>query len=393
MTSRSADNPNIPESIIKSFFNEGVVAFVGSGPSIDAGLVSWSGLLELMAKEAKQDMTTIEFASVSRHISDRKYLIVADFLRAKMTENQFVELLEDHFLKKTPSILHQTIVSLPFRGIITTNYDLLLSEADGSRMFDHPFAWQDLAIPRKISTPFILHAHGMANNSETIVLSTSDYDRIRLDQRADKFWRIIQNIFSTYRILFIGYSLSDLDFELFLAELRYIFRGQMRDQFILITHKEDDMDPVRIHELRRNGLRPIYISDDPTISKAMLNWLNKLKKKIEERDEIVPVIETSNDNDRREAISYQITPLLGSLTNYLCTKYSTTDNANNLLEILNENERFFPNNPIDDCWKKYVENSYVNKSREGFRDAVITLLKQDPNERLLKRILSHLLPE
>ena len=61
MISSSNRNLDVPDSLIKSFFNEGVVAFVGSGPSIDACLPSWHNLLKLMANKIKNYLEKLVF--------------------------------------------------------------------------------------------------------------------------------------------------------------------------------------------------------------------------------------------------------------------------------------------------------------------------------------------
>lgn len=382
---------DIPDALIKSFFNEGVVAFVGSGPSIHAGLVDWSKFIRLMAEEAKLYLSEEEILFVNRYIDRENLLIVADFLRSKLTEDQFAELLEREFLDKKPSNIHKAIVSLPLlRGIITTNYDLLLSEADTSRRFSHVFTWHDSSLIRKFNRPFILHAHGTVINSEMIIISASDYDKLSLDQRAKQFWKILENIFVNHRVLFIGYRLNDPDFNLFLAELRHIYHGLNRDQFILVV---EDEDPLKTYDLTRRGIRPIFIDKSPSIGLAILEWLNELNKKICEREkrEIAP-ISVDIDRESSKVSVHQINSFLEPLIDYLSTKYHTIDSANNILEIISNTERFSSNKTIENFWKDYIESSFKNNSPAEFRNIIVELSKKDPKEGLLKRILSHILP-
>ena len=312
-----AGNLNVPEALIKSFFNEGVVCFVGSGPSINAGLASWDDLLKSMRDEA--ELTKTEYEFVNSHIVKQNYLITADFLREKMTDNQFAELMEREFSNEKPGKIHKAIVSLPLHGIITTNYDLLLYEADSDRRFKPPFTWQDTSIHLKIRSRFILHAHGIVNNYKSIILTASDYDKIRLSREASLFWDALRNIFEQHRILFIGYGLNDLDFNLFLRELRYHLKGYLRDQFALIEQNEKKRDPLKTHHLRRTGIRPIYIQEGRTLGEATLKWLIKLKKQIANRKnyEIQPVIRNDFKNGDVKVPIHQIAPLIRPLTIYL----------------------------------------------------------------------------
>src|SRR5260370_26724955 len=113
---------------------EGLVAFVGSGPSCSAGLPSWPELLRQIATEVNLE------SDVEGYLSRGEFLQVAQFLAEERSEAEIRERVAKRIRQaaKSPSAIHELIVKVPFSGIITTNYDLLLTDADQSRRFNLP---------------------------------------------------------------------------------------------------------------------------------------------------------------------------------------------------------------------------------------------------------------
>ena len=126
------------------------------------------------------------------------------------------------------------LVSLPFRGILTTNYDTVLeaalgeieheSASDNSLVIDegsagrvHEFLMamnNDKRMTRRIA-----HLHGTFNPADSIILSIEDYkDAYGLnptdgeDQEKNESklrFRLLWAVLATRRVVFIGFSMDD----------------------------------------------------------------------------------------------------------------------------------------------------------------------------------------
>src|SRR5947209_2087608 len=123
------DSKLIPIDLLEAFdpnSKQGVVAFVGSGPSCDAGLPSWPELLRRVAAEIELD------GEIEHYLNKGEFLKIATFLSNQRSERDIQERVAKQIERasREPSSIHKLIVSLPFAGIITTNYDLLLTVAD-----------------------------------------------------------------------------------------------------------------------------------------------------------------------------------------------------------------------------------------------------------------------
>jgi len=103
------------------------------------------------------------------------------------------------------------------RGVVTTNFDLVLEYIfsdwegltwrDGSNLFEQRTGRQKQDNPRD----FIFHIHGKIDQFESLIHTKAEYDKLDSDSEtsavaAKKF---LEHLFTSYTILFVGYSLED----------------------------------------------------------------------------------------------------------------------------------------------------------------------------------------
>ncbi|MEJ6543973.1 SIR2 family protein [Brachybacterium paraconglomeratum] len=198
---------NTPQQRLVNAFNLNHVALVtGAGVSAAIGTnrqtASWVELLRsgirqveernsdsaaLLNMRLEQNPDATELSSIAERI---RYHLGSDFARwISLSTND----------EPRPSKLPQLLADLGV-PILTTNYDTLLDDALNRRAV----TWTSPDEMRKIfqgASTDIGHLHGVRTEAESIVLTTSDYARIRRDKRA----RMVQDsAFSMYTFLFIG---------------------------------------------------------------------------------------------------------------------------------------------------------------------------------------------
>ncbi len=160
---------------------------------------------------------------------------------------RYYAFLDELFKPKSPAYdeFHRMLVDLPFRGILTTNYDTVLEEAlfgekieaerDGRQI--RPIDVMPLVIgpdtPRLIHefllarsndphiSQRIAHLHGIYRYQDSIILSASDYVRnygLRVKQTGEvqgnegrwTFHRkLLWAVLATRRVVFVGFSMED----------------------------------------------------------------------------------------------------------------------------------------------------------------------------------------
>ncbi len=173
-------------------------------------------------------------------------------------------LLQDNFRKldypdfTTPSEAHGIFAALPISVYITTNYDDFMTKAllaagkvpesvlcqwnaslrGKKTIFDRDDFEPD---PQK---PVVFHLHGHKDNVQSLVLTEEDYIDflVQLSKGSSLIPPFIQQCLVENTILFIGYSLKDINFRvLFRSVLNTVDKGQRRFSFTL-QFPESDYD-------------------------------------------------------------------------------------------------------------------------------------------------------
>jgi hypothetical protein len=192
------------------------ILFVGAGVSMNVGLPSWRKLTEHMVDELSPDRSLITRPDLS-------YQTIAEYYR--LSQGSIVSL--SRWLDRewnvcrdriAASAIHEMIVSLEFPIIYTTNYDRNLETA--FELHGRPYIKvtnaHDVARASGEVTQ-IIKFHGDFDEPESLVLAESDhFDRLSFDSPLDVKFR---SDALGLTVLFIGYSMSDMNIRLLLYRL------------------------------------------------------------------------------------------------------------------------------------------------------------------------------
>ncbi|HEV2569508.1 SIR2 family NAD-dependent protein deacylase [Sphingomonas sp.] len=254
------------------------ILFAGAGLSMAVGLPSWSQLIEHMRRELDlaDGVTDADYQTLAEYYRLEKGSIGA--LRSWMDRTWSVS-----EAKVARSRIHQLIVKLDFPILYTTNYDnnLEVAYAHAGRDFTKIVNARDLTRAEDGCTQ-IVKFHGDFEEDNSLILAETDYfDRLNFDSpldvkfRADALGRTI---------LFIGYSMSDLNIRLLLHKLwrTWVDSGRMKDRppsFVFAARP----DPVRDAVLGQWGITVLSNGErDP--QKSLIKFLDQLAADVDPVD-------------------------------------------------------------------------------------------------------------
>lgn len=249
--------PQIPPKLARAMRSRKCILFAGSGLSAAAGYPTWGEMVLRLVEEGRQ-IPGAKVQGLDELQEKKDWFTLAEFARMTLTPYDFGEVLTE-MLGDTgqPSRAHEMIARTDFRGIITTNYDRLLeitmAQVRGSLPSTFTTNGIDaMAVALFRSHPFIYKMHGDVGEASSIVLTASDYDRMILFSPHSRSF--LHGAMLNYTLLFVGYSLSDPDFQLVLRELSLMFQNYVPKHFALIPNGGDFAEE---HLLRRLNVQAI----------------------------------------------------------------------------------------------------------------------------------------
>ncbi len=313
-----AGNAFVRGRLIDSLRSGKAMAFVGAGASMEL-YSGWPDLLAFLGEQARQkalaDTDDIEFWNMQQTSRPQQ---VARMIRQKFGEDAtFLAVLQEYFQarqsRETGDFFTQTqrlIASLPFKGMVTTNYDPGLLNAllacrpqccgrsvatwDDEDVVN---SWYTKQIFREPNHCPILHIHGCWDHPDTIIL---DNDKYRKVYGLGYFKDMLRSLWSQERLVLVGCGFSETWLDRNLDEVL----GQVAEiadarhvAFIGITENDEkhiaryrslmqnmyriEIIFYRIRTVAENGTRRSDHSDLLTVLNDILIELNP-KKELDE---------------------------------------------------------------------------------------------------------------
>jgi hypothetical protein len=246
------------DDLVKAVRNRQAILFAGAGVSMTVGLPAWRTLIEHMAAELGLDPdaagSELNYFTIAEYYRIRQGSIGP--LRSWMDRNWSIP--ED---KLRTSRVHELIVQLDFPILYTTNFDRNLEQAFQihGKNFVKIVNAKDVARIED-GVPQIVKLHGDFDDDASIVIAETDYlDRLSFESPLDIKFRA-DALGKT--ILFIGYSLSDLNIRFLLHRLwkTWCASGYEKDRpqsFVFMIRP----NPVEEAVLAQWGIQVVTVED------------------------------------------------------------------------------------------------------------------------------------
>jgi hypothetical protein len=290
------------QELIEAIRKKSVILFVGGGVSMNLGLPSWNRLIDKLARDLGYE--TDYFTSLGDH------LLLAEYYKLNKGIGPLRSWMDRkwHNTEKVDigkSRMHQLIVELDFPIIYTTNYDRWIEFA-----FDHfqkPYTKiSDVSDLRRIQEQQtqIIKFHGDFDNDSSIVLTESSYfDRLDFETPLDI--KLRADVLGK-SILFIGYSLSDINIRYLLYKLNKMWLNAKNmdskpKSFILLMKP----NPVQELVLEQRGITTIISQhEDPGL--GLTDFLETIYRETYNTELPAPII--SLKKKKKEANSKSSDP-------------------------------------------------------------------------------------
>lgn len=213
------------------------ILMVGAGSSKICGFPLWTELLEIFENKILEHN-----ANFQKGAQGKSNIEYAAALKTELGVDRYNALINKIFgdATKTPSQCHSSLVGLPFRAILTTNFDWVLEYALNEKLLTakkfntSPSLLIDASTnPREVykflrglngvkgGAEVIAHLHGDYKNIQSVVLCASDYkekygvkitDLDRLEFKEESWTlsrKILWSLISTRRLVYVGFSMND----------------------------------------------------------------------------------------------------------------------------------------------------------------------------------------
>jgi hypothetical protein len=261
-------------NLVELVRSQRALAFVGAGVTLPLGYPDWDGLIERLAAEVKtvvgeeiqSNGLRLTVSQVLREFRKER-LLQAQILKQSLAEKYF-SVMSELFGPKERRIAPITdLVTLPFKHLLTSNYDPALEQHHAPANEPEPICLHHKSAGQFITrftqdgyTRRVVHVHGRYDEPQHIILTEEDYGAYVLSPVVDQFWRSVPVNAS---LVFVGFSLGDNDLLYGFRRLQMILQetNDMKDPrhfVILPLDDEEKENSVAVPLRMRYGIEPVF---------------------------------------------------------------------------------------------------------------------------------------
>jgi NAD-dependent SIR2 family protein deacetylase len=152
-----------------------------------------------------------------------------------------------------PGNIHMRFAKLPFKHVLTTNFDFLLEQAYSNTGKPYiPVVNEELlAFGQSNGETRLIKMHGDLHHPSLMVVTEEDYDKFR-DNREAMFFEVA-HLLSCHSVLFVGYSIDDPDFRQVWRLVDNHLKGLRRPSYVLLVGATADEEDT----YRRRGIKAV----------------------------------------------------------------------------------------------------------------------------------------
>ncbi|ANM31500.1 hypothetical protein ABI59_20915 [Acidobacteria bacterium Mor1] len=290
--------------LLRQAGGRGVHALVGAGISVGcASLPTWTELIEEIDPPMKsvggkgarvRDPRVRQDLPWLAHLAEKAYLAEQRKPEQQRQPKPDVRgLLRRRFhLDALPKLLNDVlprVLELPFQHILTTNYDNLLDLAHARYRADQPhrvLRWERSedrsrfvgSLGRDDAERYYVHLHGRAECPEHCVLTEEDYRERYVRQTTTS--RNLYAMFATQSVVFLGFSLEDVELREILREVQTTAGGADTRHYAILPRPKEGEAGLTAYFTGKYGVSPILYPNDDEKHAALQPLLEDLCEQV-----------------------------------------------------------------------------------------------------------------
>ena len=249
---------------IKQYMSKGrVTAFVGAGFSLNAEMPSHVQM-KTWAQLRDDFLTKLYGNDEEAKNKDQNDVVqLASLIDAEFKRNELDEILEAALPDKLirPGVLHRKLMKLPWRDILTTNYDTLLERAAEEEVQKYQLVTNKETLLYQPS-PRIIKLHGSFPNIRPYIMTKEDYRRYPLEH--PEMVNTARQAFLESLICLIGFSGDDPNFQSWLGWLRDVIGKERICPTYFVTYKQGYHDAEK-SLMAKLGIDIINLAEIPEL--------------------------------------------------------------------------------------------------------------------------------
>jgi hypothetical protein len=257
------------KEMLKDNPSSSIIPFIGAGLSIygnpNERLPTWRQLIELLKETAinLNLLNKLQLNAIQSLLEAGYFQYAAEIITEAMPNAEIRRVFHESFITNTKTVppAIQKLIDIPWKLIITTNYDNFIENN-----------WKYGYIPILTSNdlkdviylaggnnqkPHLLKIHGTIDRLDTWIFTDSQYDKLVVNNSA---YSDFLKILLSRSILFIGFGLKDRDFNPLLEEMLANYPSGFGNHFALIDNKNKILPHVQ--QMIQAGIQPIYYESD-----------------------------------------------------------------------------------------------------------------------------------
>lgn len=257
----------IPQHLIEEIAYNRCIIFLGSGVSSTSKNtqgqrpIGWESFIE-EAKNLIPHTYNDKKDYVDECMERKEYLHSLQVIKDYSESSSYSTLLRNSFgdYSFRPSLAHEIIRKLNLKVVVSTNFDRIYdnycisSASDNSgHVVKNYYDIDDIIFNLKSHDNLIIKAHGTIDSMDKLIFTQDEYYKARREH--PMFYKVLESLFLTHTVLFLGYSLNDPDINL-LLDTAANTKSSSSPHFVFV---KDDVHP----ELQKHWKTNYNISTIP----------------------------------------------------------------------------------------------------------------------------------
>jgi hypothetical protein len=389
MTYEIPEIPKVPKEIIDAVNNQTLAVFIGAGVSRLIGCIGWNQLAynlvnRCFSTKKKDSSGLINFKEKETLIQEKDHkktiTICYHLLEKNGFESIFYEELEKSLKADEDLVKSQNIYDELYRlrGLfITTNAD----EHFDNKFEQSRIVWREEDFdPSKIDRTKLYHIHGSIKDKDSLIFTIPAYIKRYNNPTFKKF---LEEIFSKYTVLFVGYGMAEFELLDFLITKYDPNKKQNSKHFILLPFYKGEENILEFEQSYYNsmGIKVLpYVKDNKGYGQlydVIKSWNKEINQAsgylYDSQQEIDDTV--SNYSEEKAERIFQIIKNDKSQRDYFFEVLKSLENPFPWLQPLKERGYFDPQN-----WNQ-------NRKVFGYLENVADKIKENQDAEIIETLL------